>query len=256
MTAYTQPSLQETSLRIVTPDQRLRLAPHVRACASDGQVILLDLRNSQYLGVGSPQSGALVDRVDGWPRDLGPICDSATSTMADQLVASLLARGLLTHTSSKRPPHATVGEVTASLDAEDESPNVDIGARRLARFFRSALVTTWWMRCRSLQAIATSVQERRDRLQRSDPDLSALDSARAGTAAYERLRPFVLTTHENCLRDSLALVGFLASEGVFPHWVVGVKTRPFGAHSWVQMGSTVLNDQHGTVRQFRPILVV
>jgi hypothetical protein len=35
-----------------------------------------------------------------------------------------------------------------------------------------------------------------------------------------------------------------------------VTTRPFGAHSWVQDGTMVLNDQHEHVRGFRPILVV
>jgi hypothetical protein len=256
MTACARPSFQETSLRIVTSDQRLGLAPHVRACASDGQVILLDLRNSQYVGVGGAQSGALADRVEGWPRSPSPVPECANAAATNQLVASLLARGLLAQTRSKRPPHATVEEATTSLDAEHGAPNAGIGAGRLAQFVRAAAVTSLWMRFRSLQAIATAVQGRRERLQASASASSSLAAVRTGTAAYERLRPFVFTAHENCLHDSLALVGFLASEGVFPRWVIGVKTRPFGAHSWVQMGSIVLNDQHETVRQFRPILVV
>ena len=82
------------------------------------------------------------------------------------------------------------------------------------------------------------------------------DSIARAIAAYETLRPFVFTARDKCLQDSLALIGFLASEGLFPHWVIGVKTRPFGAHSWVQLGPTVLNDHHDHVRQFVPILVV
>lgn len=243
-------------MQIVTSEPRLVLAPHVRACASDGQVILLDLRNSRFLGVGGAQSSALADRVQGWPRSQRRVPDCATAAVTNQLAASLLARGLLTDTSSKQSPHATVEEATASLDSDQDAPKSGIGARRLARFLRSAAVTSLWMRCRSLQAIATAVQARRDRLQVSASASSSLAAVRTGTAAYERLRPFVFTAHKNCLHDSLALIGFLASEGVFPRWVIGVKTRPFGAHSWVQMGATVLNDQHETVRQFRPILVV
>lgn len=242
-------------MQIATSEPRLALAPHVRACASDGQVILLDLRNSRYLGVGGPQC-ALAGRVQGWPRSQRPMPDYATAAVANQLAASLLARGLLTDTPSKQSPQATVEEATASLDSDHAAANTEIGAQRLARFLRSAAVTSLWMRCRSLQAITGAVQARRDRLQVSVSASSSLAAARAGTAAYERLRPFVLTAHENCLHDSLTLIGFLASEGVFPRWVIGVKTRPFAAHSWVQMGETVLNDQHETVRQFRPILVV
>lgn len=242
-------------MRTETSGQRLGLAPHVRACASDGQVILLDLRNGRYVGIGGARSGALADRVDGWPRSPNALREGATSTAANQLVASLLARGLLADTPSQRPPQATVEEATTTLDAEHGVTNAGIGAWRLAQFLRSAAQTSWWMRCRSLQAIATAVQARRDRLLPVS-DSSSLAAARTGTATYARLRPLVLTAHENCLHDSLALVGFLASQGVFPRWVIGVKTRPFAAHSWVQMGSIVLNDQHETVRQFRPILVV
>ncbi len=242
-------------MRIVTPDQRLRLAPHVRACASDGQVILLDLQKSAYLGIDGAQCGAFADRVDGWPRIPGSVRECTTFEATNRTLLSLLERGLLTHAPSKQLPHATVEEVTSSLNAEDNSPNAGIGTRRLARFLRSAAQTTLWLRCRSLQAIATAVQDRRDRLQSPSTPCS-LESVRTATSAYERLRPFAFSAHKNCLHDSLALVGFLASEGAFPRWVIGVKTRPFGAHAWVQLGATVLNDQHEMVRQFRPILVV
>ena len=83
-----------------------------------------------------------------------------------------------------------------------------------------------------------------------------LDRMKQYAATYERLRPLLLTANEKCLFDSLAMMGFLADQDLYPRWIIGVKTRPFGAHSWVQAGSTVLNDQHEYVRQFRPILAV
>jgi hypothetical protein len=45
-------------------------------------------------------------------------------------------------------------------------------------------------------------------------------------AAYDKLRPFALSAQDRCLHDSLALVAFLASEGVFARWVIGVRARP------------------------------
>jgi len=89
------------------------------------------------------------------------------------------------------------------------------------------------------------------------PDSSeSLDAMKACASAFERLRPLVFTAQEKCLYDSLALMAFLASEGLFPRWIIGVKTGPFGAHAWVQSGHTVLSDQHEYVRRFQPILVV
>ncbi len=79
---------------------------------------------------------------------------------------------------------------------------------------------------------------------------------RAAVAAYLRLRPFALTSHDRCLNDSLTLVHFLASQGLFPQWVIGVRVRPFCAHSWVQSGGVVLNDLPERVRAYEPILVV
>lgn len=70
------------------------------------------------------------------------------------------------------------------------------------------------------------------------------------------MRPLVITSHDKCLHDSLTLVHFLASEHFYPQWVIGVRTRPFAAHSWVQAGPLVLNDVHEYVRGFTPILVV
>lgn len=56
--------------------------------------------------------------------------------------------------------------------------------------------------------------------------------------------------------DSLVLIEFLALHDVFPDWVIGVKTLPFTAHSWVQTGRFVLNGNPGYVRGYVPILVV
>ena len=75
-------------------------------------------------------------------------------------------------------------------------------------------------------------------------------------ASYMRLRPFFFTAHDKCLHDSLTLIRFLARRGMFPAWVIGVRTRPFAAHSWVQSASLVLNDVHEHVRTYTPILVV
>jgi hypothetical protein len=59
----------------------------------------------------------------------------------------------------------------------------------------------------------------------------------------------------NCLYDSLALRRFLRRRQATADLVIGVKLRPFGAHCWLQDGSTVLNDTLGGARVFQPVLV-
>jgi hypothetical protein len=117
-------------------------------------------------------------------------------------------------------------------------------------------MTSFWMRCRSLHAITGAVASRRERLEVVSSSSGTPDSMQGTIAAYERMRLLAFTAYKHCLYDSLTLVSYLALEGQFPRWVIGVQTNPFGAHSWVQCGATVLNDQHERVRRFRPILVV
>lgn len=237
----------------MSPCQTLRLASHVRACHSDGQVILLDLRRSKYLGIGGRQLSALARAVEGWPA--GPTSEDPSAVDLAALTAPLLSQGLLTDRPARRPADAMIEEATASLDAESAIQDTAIGPCRIARFVWSAASAAISLRWQSLLSIADAAAARRTRGTKAATAASP-ETLRNAVAAYEKLRPLAYTARERCLYDSLALLNFLAGEGLFPTWVIGVRTRPFGAHSWLQSGPVVLNDLHDHVRRFRPILVV
>jgi hypothetical protein len=236
-------------------ERRLRLAAHVRACRIDGQVILLDLSKNKYLGIDDSRLPALADAVGGWPAWATPQVPSDSGAAIDKLTAPLLQRGLLSYESTERSLAADVQEATASLNAEEAMRTARLGPRRIQRLLWGATCAAMKLRYRSLFAIAAGVAARRARHTRT-PNIPPIERLREAVAAYMRMRPFVLSAHDRCLNDSLTLLHFLAAEGAFPRWVIGVRTRPFGAHSWVQMDGVVLNDQHEHVRQYRPILVV
>ncbi len=234
---------------------RLRLASHVRACSCGHGVILLDLRCGRYLGISGTVSSTLAGHIDGWPPGYEPLDGHAAKRDSVHSAAqSLISRGILTQQPVDPTPTVSLEEATASLDAEATPGCGAFGVRHLLRFTTSFAAAAWGLRYRSLQAIACSVATRRARLPM--PEAESVQAMRSDVAAYEALRPFVFTAREKCLLDSLTLVSFLAKEGLAARWVIGVKTNPFGAHSWVQSGTTVLNDQHEYVCQFRPILVV
>jgi hypothetical protein len=67
-----------------------------------------------------------------------------------------------------------------------------------------------------------------------------------------RLLPFA----PNCLRDSLALMEFMAKAGSQATLVFGVKLDPFAAHCWVQSGDMLLNDILDRVERFTPVRIV
>jgi len=243
----------------------LRLASHVRACQVNEQVVLLDLRRNRYLSVGA--ASALANRVEGWPSAGGSIDAQAapspllTSSAATALTQRLTQQELLTRErplarDATRVEVRGLDEATASIDFGAGNTHASTSLCHVARFLRSTAVAALWLRCRSLESIAAAVVSRQARIERSTPNARGFEAVFRAAAAYQRLRPFGFTAEDKCLQDSLALTNYLAAERALARWVIGVKIRPFGAHSWVQSGPTVLNDQPEHVRRYTPILVV
>jgi hypothetical protein len=233
-----------------------RLADHVRFCRIGDQMIFLDLLRSTYFGMVGPHLAALS----------AVICEGAASTdtlgtpsnpLLQTSISRLRARKLLSDAPDERPTRQplTFTEAVTSLNIDDARGVVEVDWRSLFRLWRATLVATTWLRRRSLANIADRVLALRMRHSALAAEVSG-DAMLAAVACYVRLRPFALTSRDRCLNDSLTLIHFLATQGLFPQWVIGVRVHPFGAHSWVQSGDVVLNDLAERVRHFRPILVV
>jgi len=180
---------------------------------------------------------------------------------ADRLLHAAIRRlrdhQLLSDTPAQKPKHQSsmVTEPVTSLSADDARDTAQADWRTLLRLWQATVVVTMWLRRRSLSDIVNRVMTLRARhgVAQVETDDHAMLAA---VASYMRLRPFALTSHDRCLKDSLTLVHFLASRGLFPQWVIGVRVHPFGAHSWVQSRGVVLNDLAERVRHYQPILVV
>ncbi|MDR6623866.1 lasso peptide biosynthesis B2 protein [Caulobacter segnis] len=80
-------------------------------------------------------------------------------------------------------------------------------------------------------------------------------SVLAASAAFARMAPW-LPRAGLCLMRSLQQRLFLARRGHAAAWVFGVRTWPFEAHCWLQVGEVVLDDTPSHVAGFSPILVV
>lgn len=58
-----------------------------------------------------------------------------------------------------------------------------------------------------------------------------------------------------CLTRSIAMVHRLSQRDCRAELVIGVRSAPFSAHSWVQVGDVVCNDSPEEVARFTPIFV-
>lgn len=237
------------------PNVRFRLADHVRGCRVDDQVILLDLHRNKYLGIGGPQLAALSTLIEGWPSDKEDSMHGIDAFALARWIEPLQRQSMLTDTPRTMEPLAILAEPLQSLNAEGDGGTSAFEWHQLPQLWHAALVTSLWLRRRSLAEIANDVASMR---RHRDPDADDIDAdtLRAAVCAYMGMRPFAFTAHDRCLHDSLTLIRFLAGRNLFPRWVIGVRTRPFSAHSWVQSGELVLNDLAENVRRYQPILVV
>ncbi len=237
---------------MATPPPALLFAEHVQACWCDGQVIVLDLLRSKYLGFAGSQLGSLATVIQGWPAVQPSVTTAAEDTNIAALSAALLHQGLVTRRRgvNRRPPPPPG---VHTLDQEAAILSSSVGAGIIWRVARSIVAASASLRFRSLWAITKDLDAQRARLGEGayHASPSALGPA---VGAYLRLRPLFLTAHQNCLQDSLSLVRLLTSEGIAASLVLGVATRPFRAHAWVQCGEIVVNDAHEHVRRFQPIL--
>jgi len=252
-----QISRENDVLATHAPIKNLRFADHVRACRIDEQVILLDLKRDKYRGVGCSPSATLTNFIADWPagdsRQL-PSPLSGQSSTVSLLLKTLAAEDMLVSTGDAPPSRTHLDEPVQSWRPDDAAKPPNITLQDVRQLGLSAAGAAFWLRWQSLAQIERNVM----RLRRQAPRHvhARSEDLHRQVSKYMRLRPFVFSARDRCLHDSLSLIRFLAARALFPQWVIGVRTRPFAAHSWVQSGNLVLNDLHEHVRAFHPILVV
>lgn len=72
---------------------------------------------------------------------------------------------------------------------------------------------------------------------------------------FQRWAPYAPTAL-TCLLRSYLLLRRLRQAGLGATWVFGVRTWPFAAHCWLQVGDLVLDDPLERLVAYRPILAV
>lgn len=234
------------------------LLRHVYLCLTEDGVIFLDLKRDKYLGLGGVSIRALSTVVRGWPVVQGPQDSEIVSQQHATAIAELLSeRGVLTRDlgAGKDAAPIAVKPVKAVLRDEEFGDRPFIRFGHVVKFVAACAVAASALRWCSLERTVLSVKTKKERY--TTPSRSFdLRAAQELLTIFRRLRPFVFTAKNQCLFDSLALVQFLSRYDLYPTWVFGVRTGPFGAHCWVQEGDFVFNAALEHTREFTPILAI
>lgn len=234
------------------------LQKHIFLCETSDHVVLLDLKRDAYVAVSNATSSLLHGHVKDWP------CSaelSGTELVPVDLIKSLLEKGVLTenevdgksaeplqHTFPQEPAIDSI--LLATLDpSEPRLPSVRF--THVATFLFAHIRAKVRLRFVGLGKTIASVSEFNSRDEAAPVTIERVQDL---IRIARQIRPFVYTTREKCLLDTLTLIEFLNMYGFSPSWIFAVQTRPFYAHCWAELSGFVLNDTPGHIGTFTPIL--
>lgn len=234
------------------------MPPHVRACPTVTGAVVLDLKRNRYFGLGIHETRALFALELDWSKAnlhatslLEPMPLDAAMRIAEDLVeAGLLCRDA--PTDGVLTPSAIDLSGTLTSVGHQINRAVIIRLGHIIHFLRACTWAKHAVRSRTLYSVACQVSSNKSQCREGFDIERAIELA----CIFRRLRPFTFTAKDQCLFHALALVKFLSCYQVFPTWVIGVRARPWAAHSWVQEGSLLLDSNPEHVCEYTPILTV
>ncbi len=207
-------------------------APSIHVASIEDDLVALDLENDAYFCL--PGLGRhLIDAGDGqWT--------ASNAVIADGLLETGLFQTAVSHRSAPAPSSA----VRTSRRYEGPSP----GRMAVVTLAAVIAVEAWRIHGRSLKAL---IGRSPNLSLRHDQAAEAMADARL----FDRWMPWV-PGQGQCLYRAYLLRAFLASRGRGATWVFGVRTWPFSAHCWLQVGDVLLDDDLDRVALYTPILAV
>ncbi|WP_062099660.1 lasso peptide biosynthesis B2 protein [Caulobacter sp. CCH5-E12] len=214
---------------------RLWLPSDIHLVAIDEDVVFLDTAADAYFCLTGATEMLSI-------QDDGAIVVSKPEA-ADPLIEAGLLTSTLFRTRAPPPSRPTVG---LSASPRAVSPPAWV---RAVRANTKAAQAIGELTFQQLLALARSPVDRSAAEEEADAALLA-ESAR-----FARMAPW-LPKDGVCLLRSLQQLLYLRSLGHRPRWVFGVRTWPFDAHCWLQLGDVVLDDHIEHVQAFTPILAV
>jgi Transglutaminase-like superfamily len=236
----------------------LFLHQDVYACQTTDGAVFMNLESGQYFGLDIQATDIITPFIEGWPTSgvRGQAVQSIAPNTIELTIEALTTHNRLLTDSPKMGRSASFPNVLATSAIPLRGniiPRPRVGGIHVLAFCRACIRALFDIKFRSMAYTVRRLQTRKARYcstGRDEADLVEL------VRIFRFLTPLVYTAKDRCLFDSLALIEFLAAFRWFPTWIIGVTTRPFKAHSWIQNEGLILNDRLETVELYSPILAV
>ncbi|HEY6645118.1 lasso peptide biosynthesis B2 protein [Povalibacter sp.] len=230
---------------IAAARSRFALSPATRACFGSSGAVLLSLQRNRFYGL-SLTDALILERL---------LHEGCASDHEPASVRQFLNAGLLVRFDADRPlplpPPLRLESPLTAVQAT-QSPSA-ITALTLMHFAGACAWALWALKYSSLESTARSVRELR--LSHAERRVDTTDKVADLISIFGQCRRLTFTARDRCLFHALALTRFLIHHDVPAVWVIGVRLRPWKAHSWAQYGPAVLDSTPEHVHEFLPILI-
>jgi hypothetical protein len=229
---------------------------HAYLCEFDDGAILLDLRSDTYLGIDAQHLSNLRACIGNWPNSdrIDRDVEHHDVSASESLLVDLLARGIRTTTPTSTQSSPAPNPTTALTVTSSERTRSRIPLTHIARFFIALLLVMSCLKRNRLPALLGWLRQRQSSIHGGNSVTQEEIVERL--ASFLRLRIWCYTARQRCLFDSLVLTVYLTKGKIPCTFVVGVASKPFLAHSWVQIGDSVLNDTAEHAQNFKTILSI
>ena len=234
------------------------MPPHTRVCVTATGAVLLDLKRNRYFGLGYREARSLSTLATNWTaastpsaHPLEPMQGEDAARLADALVKA----GFLTAVA---PTEAGPSFVSLDSSAALTSIGYELTAtprlhlHNIVAFLRACIWAKRAVDSRLLYSIACEIAESKAGLTHDN----RLEKTVELVSLFRRMRPYAFSAKDQCLFHALALLKFLAHYNIHPTWVIAVRPTPWAAHSWLQLGTFVLDCNPEEISGYTPILAI
>lgn len=234
----------------------LYLPDHISLCRTREDIVGLDLKRNRYFCLGPREARALQTLARDFPSELRSEPDTEVDANVTAMASALVQAQLLTPCPEQSLQLDRQINPPLQLRASDELQ--ENSHLRLLYILAAVLALVWARQAlasRTLYDVAVELSQPRSpfALRSSVPD--AVQMLRL-SQAFRQVRPYLYSAKDRCLLHALTLRRFLWYFRAPAKWIIGVRTRPWAAHSWVQHDRTLLDGRPDEVCEYTPILRV
>jgi hypothetical protein len=225
----------------------------VYLCKTDDGIVFLDAIRNRYRAIDKRHLTILESTVQGLGRAAGA-APAACGPESSNIPTLLEGHGLLTTRMEGAKPFTPISlpavDIARSAAMLDRRPVMHL--HHVVNFAYAWTKANVMLRACSLKYVLRQIDRAHDAAPGVPLDVGG-ERAEDLFATFHRLRSLISSTTDRCLLISLALWLFMKRYRCRPLLIIGVSTKPFSAHCWLQLENLAFDGRPDRLDPMTPI---